>query len=269
MLNDLTLGQYYSANSAVHKLDPRTKLLELIAIIVFIFSAKNFYGLYVMTAAIFAIILLSKVPLKMYFKNIKVILPILIFTAVLNALYVSGGTVIFEWWIIKISYSGIFRAIYMSLRIILLIIISAVLTYTTTPTELTDAIESLLSPLRVFGLAEAVHTLAMMMTLALRFVPTLTEETGKIISAQKARGTDFESGSIFKRIKALLPILIPLLLSSTRRADELADAMDCRCYRGGAGRTRMKQLHFSTCDLVSAILLIFVFALVILAGIYL
>ena len=255
MLKDFTLGQYYAADSVIHRMDPRFKLVEMIAFIVFIFLASNFYAQFLLTAAVFAVLFASRVPVKMYLRNLKMILPIVIFTALLNALYVTDGTLLWSFWIFRISTGGLMRAGFMSLRILLLILISAALTYTTTPTELTDAIESLLSPLKWIGLGEAVHTLAMMMTIALRFIPTLTDETDKIISAQKARGADMESGGIFKRLKALLPILIPLLISSIRRANELADAMDCRCYSGGKGRTRMKKLRAAGRDYVAVLIL--------------
>lgn len=263
MLKDFTLGQYYAADSVIHRMDPRFKLVEMIAFIVFIFLASDFYALFLITAAVFAVLFMSRVPVKMYLRNLKMILPIVIFTALLNALYVTDGTLLWSFWIFRISTGGLLRAGFMSLRILLLILISAALTYTTTPTALTDAIESLLSPLKWIGLGEAVHTLAMMMTIALRFIPTLTDETDKIISAQKARGADMENGGIFKRLKALLPILIPLLISSIRRANELADAMDCRCYSGGKGRTRMKKLRAAGRDYVAVLILAVLLAAII------
>lgn len=241
MLKNFTFGQFYAADSLVHRMDPRFKLMEMIAFIVFIFLASDFYALLLLAAAVFAVMLCSKVPLLMYLRNLKPIVPIVIFTAVLNALYVGEGQVLFSWWIIEVTADGLWRAAFMSLRILLLILVSSVLTYTTTPTALTDGIESLLSPLKFIGLGEVVHTLAMMMTIALRFIPTLTDETQKIMAAQKARGADLETGGLFKRLKGLMPILIPLLISSIRRAYELAEAMDCRCYHGGKGRTRMKK----------------------------
>ena len=249
MLNDITFGQYYESNSFVHRLDPRTKLILLIAVIVFIFIADGWLPLAVVALLIFATIFASKVPFKMYLKNIKAILPIIIFTLLINLFYNGGGEVLFSVWKLTVTTGSVSRALYMASRILLLIIISAVLTYTTTPNDLTDAIESLLSPLKVIGLKNAVHTLAMMMTIALRFIPTLIEETQKIMNAQKARGADLENGKLIERIKALIPILIPLLISSVRRAYELAEAMECRCYNGGEGRQRMKQLKYSKLDL--------------------
>ena len=270
MLNSFTLGQYYNASSVIHRLDPRFKLLALVAIIVFIFVSANFWALFLMTVVVFFAMALSRVPLKMYFRNLKMILPIVLLTAIINVIYTTTNEeAIFSWWIISITRSGLLKAAFMTLRIILLILISAVLTYTTTPTELTDGIERLFKPLKLIGLGEFVHNFAMMMTIALRFIPTLTDETDKIISAQKARGVDLESGGFVKKVKALLPILIPLLFSAIRRADELADAMDCRCYSGGKGRTRMKILKLSKADYICAIILLLCFLGVVLIGIYL
>lgn len=195
-----------------------------------------------------AVMLISRVPLRLYLKNMKAILPVLLFTAVINLFYGDGGRVLFSVWKLTVNTEGVYRAVFMAVRIILLILISSALTYTTTPNDLTDAIESLLSPLKYVGLKSAVHTLAMMMTIALRFIPTLTEEAEKIMNAQKARGADLENGRLSERVKALIPILIPLLISSVRRAYELAEAMECRCYNGGEGRTRMKQLRTAPRD---------------------
>lgn len=267
MLSSFTLGQYYNTSSVVHKMDARFKILELISVIVFIFVSKNFLALFLMALVILTAMLLSRVPVKMYFRNLKMILPIVIFTAVINVLYVSNGeTPIFSWWIINITVGGLLKAAFMAIRILLLILISAVLSYTTTPTELTDGIESLLKPLKLLGLGEPVHTFAMMMTIALRFIPTLTDETDKIISAQKARGVDLENGGLVKKVKSLLPILVPLLFSAIRRADELADAMDCRCYSGGKGRTRMKKLKAKSRDYICVGVLVIAFSGVILLG---
>ncbi len=268
MTKSFTLGQYYSSGSVIHRLDPRFKLVEIISFIVFVFLAPDFYGLGLMALTTVAVLLISKVPIKMYLLNLKPIIPIVVFTAIINMLYVADGTVLLDWWIITITSEGIRRAAFMALRIILMIIISAVLTYTTTPTQLTDAIESIFSPLKFIGLGGVVHTVAMMMTIALRFIPTLTDETDKIMSAQKARGADMESGGIFKRLRALMPILIPLLISSVRRAYELAEAMDCRCYNGGKGRTRMKKLRPTYKDFIALVILSAVFAGIILLRIY-
>jgi len=252
MLKDITFGQYFESRSLLHRTDPRIKIILMIFLIVFIFLSKNMYSLLFSTAAVLVILAVSRVPFKMYLKNMKAILPVLIFTAIINLFY-GGGEAIFTVWKISITYDGIYRATFMALRIALLIFVSSVLTYTTTPNDLTDAIESLLSPLKLIGLATAVHTLAMMMTIALRFIPTLIEEAEKIMNAQKARGADLESGSLLNRIKALIPILIPLLISSVRRAYELAEAMECRCYNGGEGKTRMKQMKLSIIDLFASV----------------
>lgn len=251
MLKDITFGQYYESDSFVHKLDPRTKMLLLIAVIVFIFVSQNAVALSLVALLILFSMLLSKVPLKMYLKNLKAILPIIIFTMIINLFYNASGEVLISFWKLSITTGSLYRAFYMAARILLLIIASAELTYTTTPNDLTDAIEKLFSPLKFIGLKNAVHTLAMMMTIALRFIPTLIEETQKIMNAQKARGADLENGKLIDRIKALIPILIPLLISSVRRAYELAEAMECRCYNGGEGRQRMKQLKYRSNDFVA------------------
>ena len=248
MLKDITFGQYYESGSVLHKTDPRAKILLLVLLIVFIFLAKNALSLGFAAVSVAAVIIISRVPLKLYLKNIKAILPVLVFTMLINMFYGDGGRVLVEIWKLTITTGGLSRALFMALRIALLIFISSVLTYTTTPNDLTDAIERLLSPLKFIGLKNAVHTLAMMMTIALRFIPTLIEEAEKIMNAQKARGADLENGKLKERVKALIPILIPLLISSVRRAYELAEAMECRCYNGGEGRTRMKQLHFAMRD---------------------
>lgn len=255
MLKDITFGQYFENNSFMHRLDPRAKILLLILTIVFIFVSQNWFSLSLIIVLVFFSMFISKIPLRMYLKNLKAILPIIIFTMIINLFY-SGGDTQPVWeldlfWGLKITSVSLDRALYMVARIALLILASAELTYTTTPNNLTDAIEKLLSPLRFIGLKKVVHTLAMMMTIALRFIPTLIEETFKIMNAQKARGADLESGSLIQRIKALIPILIPLLISSVRRAFELAEAMECRCYNNGEGRVRMKQLKYRLNDLIA------------------
>lgn len=268
MMSDITFGQFIDTNSLLHKLDPRTKLLSLIAFIVFVFVAGNFISLGLLAVLLFVCIFISKIPLKMYLKNLKAILPIIIITALLNVFYTDGGEVLIDWWIFTVSTGGIYRAIFMAVRIILLILSSAVLSYSTSPTSLTGAIESLLKPLKLIGLENAVHTMAMTMTIALRFIPTLIEETEKIMNAQKARGANLDSGNILKRVKALLPILIPLLISSVRRAYELAEAMECRCYNGGEGRTKYRLMKYSGVDITAGVILITVFTGVILINIF-
>lgn len=269
MLRDITFGQYYQTKSPIHSADPRIKMILMIIFIVFIFLSSNMFALLFSFVSVAFVMAASKVPIKLYLKNMKAILPILIFTAIINLFYGDGGTVLVEFWKLSITTEGVFKAIFMATRIMLLIFISSVLTYTTTPNDLTDAIESLLSPLRFLGLKNAVHTLAMMMTIALRFIPTLIEEAEKIMNAQKARGADLESGGIIERVKALIPILIPLLISSVRRAYELAEAMECRCYNGGEGKTRMKQMKLKMLDLYLSVITVLMLLGVILINIIL
>ncbi len=249
MIRDITIGQYYPGKSLLHKIDPRMKLILTFAIIIVIFVCKNFFSLGIIAAAAVIAALLSRVPVKMILKSLKPIVIILLFTAVLNIFYTQGGATWFEWKFIKITEKGVFTALFTMVRIVSLVIISSLLTYTTTPTMLTDAIERVLSPLKIFKIK--VHTLAMMMTLALRFIPTLIEEIDRIMNAQKARGADLESGGIIQRAKALVPIFVPLMVSAFRRAYELAFAMTCRCYTGGEGRTRMKQMKLTVLDFLA------------------
>ena len=232
MIKDITIGQYFFGKSFIHKCDARTKILLTFAMIVIIFISKNFLALGLVAAFTLLEMILSSVPIKMYLKSLKPLLILIIFTAVLNLLYSTGGEVIVEFWKIKITDKAIYNALFIIIRIVCLIECTSVLTYTTTPTMLTDAIEKLLSPLNIIlkPFNMQVHTLAMMMTLALRFIPTLIEEIERITNAQKARGADFENGSFTDRAKALVPVLIPLFVSSFRRAYELAFAMNCRCY---------------------------------------
>ena len=266
MLKDITFGQYYETKSLLHRTDPRIKILVMILLIVFIFVTGNYVSLTVATVSVFTVLAVSKVPFKLYIKNMKAILPVLIFTGLINMFYGEGEPLV-DFWIFEITLDGISRAVFMALRIALLIFLSSSLTYTTTPNDLTDAIESLLSPLKFIGLKSAVHTLAMMMTIALRFIPTLIEEAEKIMNAQKARGADLESGGLLDRVKALIPILIPLLLSSVRRAYELAEAMECRCYNGGEGKTRMKQMRLSMVDFWISFIVIIICGLILTTNI--
>lgn len=246
MIRDITIGQYYPADSLLHRVDPRMKLILTFAMIVVIFLCKSFLSLGLIALTAVAAVILSKVPFKMILKSLKPLVIILIFTAVLNIFYTTGGKVYFAWKFIEITEKGVNTAVFTMIRIIVLVTISSLLTYTTTPTMLTDALERVLSPLKIFKIK--VHTLAMMMTLALRFIPTLIEEIDRIMNAQKARGADLESGGIVQRAKALVPIFIPLMVSAFRRAYELAFAMTCRCYTGGEGRTRMKQMKLKAID---------------------
>ncbi len=247
MLKDITLGQYFPGNSPIHRLDPRTKLLLLVVYIVTLFTAGNWISYGLNLAFLVATIAISIIPLKSIFRGMKPLLFILIFTGILNLFFTEGETVLVSFWVITITKEGIIRAAFMILRIMMLVTGTFLLTYTTSPIALTDGLESLLSPLKKLRLP--VHELSMMMCIALRFIPTLIEETDKIMSAQKARGADFESGNLIKRVKALVPILVPLFISAFRRADELATAMECRCYQGGDGRTKMKLLRFKRVDL--------------------
>ena len=260
MIRDITIGQYYPGKSVLHRLDPRMKLILTFLLIVTIFLCKSFFSLGLIAFVSVIAAAISSVPAKMMLKSLKPIVIILIFTAVLNVIYTEGGTVYFEKWGIAITEKGVNTAIFTMIRIVTLVIISSLLTYTTTPTMLTDAIERVLSPLKIFKIK--VHTLAMMMTLALRFIPTLIEEIDRIMNAQKARGADLESGGIIQRAKALVPIFIPLMVSSFRRAYELAFAMTCRCYTGGEGRTRMKQMKLGMRDVLA-----FVFCVAVTAGV--
>ena len=266
MKRDITIGQYYPGKSVLHRLDPRMKLVLTFALIVVIFLCKSFFSLGLIALATVGAAVLSKVPAKMILKSLKPIVIILIFTAVLNIFYTQGGKTYFEWWEIAITEKGVNTAIFTMIRIVCLVVISSLLTYTTTPTMLTDAIERLLSPLKVFKIK--VHTLAMMMTLALRFIPTLIEEIDRIMNAQKARGADLETGGIIQRAKALVPIFIPLMVSSFRRAYELAFAMTCRCYTGGEGRTRMKQMKLTPRDFVALLVCVALTAGVVVLNIF-
>ncbi len=267
MIKDITFGQYFKAKSFVHKLDPRAKILLLVSIIAQSFISNNFVSLGFGVFLVLLTVAFSGIPVLMYLKNLKVVVPIIIFTGILNLFYGDPETArLFNFWNFNIYLGGVYRAIFMAVRVVLLIIISSVLTYTTTPNDLTDAIERILKPLKFIGLGTAVHTMSMMMTIALRFIPTLIEETNKIMNAQKARGADIESGGLIKKVKALLPIIIPLLISSVRRAYELAEAMECRCYNGGKGRQRMKQLHLSWRDILSFVVVVLFIAATIVSN---
>jgi len=262
MLNDVTFGQYYPAESFVHKMDSRAKILLTIAYITCIFLIKNFYGFIACGGFLFAVVFISKVPLSSVIKSIKGILFLIIFTAVINLFfYSSGGKVLVHFWIINIYESAVIFTVFMAVRLFLLVMGTSVLTLTTTPVALTDGIESLLKPLNYVRFP--VHELALIMSIALRFIPTLMDETDRIIRAQKARGADFESGGLIKRAKALIPILIPLLVSAFRRAEELGDAMDARCYSGAKGRTKYKKLKYGLRDLFGFVFLALLIAAII------
>ena len=246
MLKDITLGQYFPIDSEIHKMDARFKIIITLLFLVMLFWGQHIFTLAVGALFVMLATIRSKVPVKMLVKSIKPIVPVLLFTGVLNLFLLDGGKIYWQWKFLKLTEEGIQTSVFMVVRICLLIVGTSLLTYTTSPIVLTDAIEALLSPLKRVGMP--VHELAMMMTIALRFIPTLIEETDKIMSAQKARGADMESGGLVQRAKALVPILIPLFVSAFRRAEELALAMECRCYHGGEGRTRLRVLKSSTRD---------------------
>ena len=260
MLRDITLGQYYPGGSAIHRLDARTKIIATLLYIVELFVVNNFLGFIIAAVGLFAVIAVSKVPLKFIFRGLTAVFLIIAFTFVIN-LFMVDGRVLWQWKFLKITEEGVSRAFFMAVRLILLIIGSSVMTLTTKPIELTDGLEKLLKPFSKIGLPS--HELALMMTIALRFIPTLMEETDKIIKAQQARGADFESGNLLQRAKNLVPILIPLFVSSFRIASDLALAMEARCYHGGDGRTRMNEIHFHRGDAVAAVLMILFLALII------
>ncbi|MBP3437596.1 MAG: energy-coupling factor transporter transmembrane protein EcfT [Clostridia bacterium] len=268
MIKDITLGQYFPGNSIVHRLDPRMKIILTILYIVTIFLTKNVYCYIAVFLSSILLVLVSRISLKVVIRGIRPILYVLAFTMVINLFFTKGETLLWEWWRLHIYLEGIYRAVFMALRVVSLIIgTSVLLTYTTSPIVLTDAIEGLLSPLKKIRIP--VHDFAMMMTIALRFIPTLIDETDKIMNAQKARGADFNSGGLVKRAKALIPILVPLFVSSYSRAEDLAVAMECRCYRGDVGRTKFVRLSFSGKDFVAFVLFVSFGAAVILANLYL
>ena len=246
MLKDITLGQFFPGNSFIHRLDPRTKLIMLVVYIVALFMAVNWVSYALMLAFLALVIAISTIPLKSIIRGMKPLVMILVFTGILNIFFTTGENVAFSVWRITVYWEGLERALFMMVRILMLISGTFLLTYTTSPIALTDGLEALLSPLKLVRLP--VHELSMMMCIALRFIPTLIEETDKIMCAQKARGADFESGNLMQRVKALVPILVPLFISAFRRADELATAMECRCYQGGDGRTKMKLLRYKLGD---------------------
>lgn len=249
MLKDITLGQYFPGKSPIHLLDPRTKLLFLIIYFIALFTADGWISYGIVLVFLSTVIYMTTIPLKTIVKGLKPLIFILVFTGILNLFMTPGENVLVSFWGLNITVEGLVQAIFMVSRILMLIVGTFLLTYTTSPIALTDGLESLLGPLKKLRLP--VHELSMMMCIALRFIPTLIEETDKIMSAQKARGADFETGSLVQRVKALVPILVPLFIGAFRRADELATAMECRCYQGGEGRTKMKTLHYKRRDFVA------------------
>lgn len=252
MIRDITLGQYYPEQSVIHRLDARTKILGTLLYIIEIFFVNSFTGFGLVILALGVLIGISRVPVRFIFRGLKAVVFIILLTFVLN-LFMFDGTVLWHWKFLTITYEGLYRSCFMALRLILLIIGTSMLTLTTKPMELTDGLEKLLKPFNRFGLPS--HEIALMMSIALRFIPTLLEETDKIMKAQQARGADFESGNLIQRVKNMIPILIPLFVGSFRIAQDLALAMEARCYHGGVGRTRMKEIVFSRRDGVAGVLL--------------
>lgn len=251
MISDITLGQFFPGYSFLHKLDPRTKIITAALAIVTVFVANTPVAFFLLAAITVALVGASRISYTVVWRGIKPIVIILALTSALNLFMTVGeGEPLLDWWIFTVYEEGIYRAVFMTVRVIILIVVTSVLlTYTTSPISLTDGIESLLSPLKKIGVP--VHTFAMMMSIALRFIPTLVEETEKIMNAQKSRGADFTSGSLVRRAKALIPLLIPLIISSFNRAEELATAMECRCYRGDNNRTKLVKLEYKAGDIVT------------------
>lgn len=260
MIRDITLGQYYPEQSVVHRLDARTKILGTLLYIIEVFLVNSFAGFGLVILALGILIGISRVPVRFIFKGLKAVVFIILLTFVLN-LFMFDGTVLWHWKFLTITYEGLYRSCFMALRLILLIIGTSMLTLTTKPMELTDGLEKLLKPFNRLGLPS--HEIALMMSIALRFIPTLLEETDKIMKAQQARGADFESGNLMQRVKSMIPILIPLFVGSFRIAQDLALAMEARCYHGGVGRTRMKEIVFSRRDGVTGVLLVVFLGIVI------
>jgi len=266
MIRDITLGQYYPGSSWIHKLDPRVKIMAAILYIVALFVVGDFIGFIIAFAALAAVIAISRVPLRFILRGLKPVFLILAFTFIIN-MFMIKGEVLVSFWILEITREGLRTAVFMAVRLVLLIIGSSMLTLTTKPISLTDGIEALLSPFKRFGLPA--HELAMMMTIALRFIPTLLEETDKIMKAQQARGADFETGNLIRRAKALIPILVPLFISAFRIAQDLAMAMEARCYGGNIKRTRMNGMKLCARDLAASIMLVLFLAVIILQRIFL
>ncbi|MEF9945148.1 MAG: energy-coupling factor transporter transmembrane component T [Lachnospiraceae bacterium] len=264
MIRDITIGQYYPSKSILHSLDPRVKIVCTLFYLISLFLFKSILGYALATLFLFTVIKISKVPLKFIFKGLKAIIMLLMITVVFNLFLIEGGKILLHVWIFKITESGLRTAVYMAIRLIYLIVGSSLMTLTTTPNALTDGIESLLGPLNKIKVP--VHEIAMMMSIALRFIPILLEETDKIMKAQIARGADLESGNIIRRAKSMIPILVPLFVSAFRRANDLAMAMESRCYRGGEGRTKMKPLVYHRKDYIAYLVTISYVVIVFVVG---
>jgi len=265
LLKDITMGQYFPGDSPIHRIDPRFKIVITFVMIFTLFWGGGYWGLIFGGTLTFFAMTLSKIPFKLFVKSVKPMFMFLLFMAFFNILFIKTGTVYWQWQFLKITSAGVETSVFMLIRVTLLVFVSSLLTYTTSPIVLTDAIEHLFSPLK--KLRFPVHELAMMMTIALRFIPTLIEETDKIMSAQKARGAEIDSGSILTRVKNFIPILIPLFISSFRRAEELATAMECRCYNGGKGRTKLRQMKSGIGDIAALIISLLFFGAVVTLGI--
>ncbi len=267
MLSDITMGQYYPVDSPIHRLDPRVKLLLTILLIVIVFMTSTLAGYAVILLAIWGIARLARIPFRMILRGLRPLRLIILFTFLLNVFFTPGETVLLEFWVIRITSEALRQAVFYSLRLAFLVMGTSLLTLTTSPVSLSDAMEILLGPLKKIHFPA--HELAMMMTIALRFIPTLLEETDKIKKAQMARGADFESGNLLKRAKAMVPLLVPLFVSAFRRAGDLAMAMESRCYHGGEGRTRLRVLKMGRNDLWAALAMLGLLGLIILEGIFL
>ncbi len=262
MLKDITLGQYFPGNSALHRMDSRMKIILMLLYIIMIFLAHTIYSYAAVLLSAIILVIISRIPWKLILRGVKPLIFIIVFTGIINIFWTEGEELLFQWGFITVYREGIEFAVFMIIRIITLILGTGVLlSYTTSPIALTDGIERLLSPLKKIKVP--VHEFSMMMSIALRFIPTLMEETDKIMSAQKARGADFTTGSIMQRARALIPVFIPLIVSAFRRADELAVAMECRCYHGGEGRTRMTQLHLHGIDFLMLAVILFMGAVIV------
>ncbi len=264
MIRDITIGQYYPADSVLHKLDPRVKLFATVIYILALFSFKGIVGLVLVSAFLYTVIQISKVPFKFMAKGLKAIVVLILITSIFNLLGTSGDVVFWKWGSLQITDKGIINSIVMTIRLIYLILGTSLMTLTTTPNQLTNGLETALAPLNKINVP--VHSIAMMMSIALRFIPILIEETDKIMKAQMARGADFEHGNLIQKAKAMVPLLVPLFVSAFRRAEDLAMAMEARCYNGGEGRTKMKPLNYEQRDRMAYVVLVLFLVLVIVAA---
>ena len=264
MIRDITIGQYYPANSVLHKLDPRVKLFATVIYVIALFSFKGIVGLALVSGFLYGVIKISKVPFKFMAKGLKAIVVLIIITSVFNLLGTSGDVVFWKWGSLQITDKGIINSVVMTIRLIYLILGTSLMTLTTTPNQLTNGLETALAPLNKIKVP--VHSIAMMMSIALRFIPTLIEETDKIMKAQMARGADFEHGNLIQKAKAMVPLLVPLFVSAFRRAEDLAMAMEARCYNGGEGRTKMKPLKYENRDRISYLVVVLFLVVVIVAA---